>query len=149
MGRRIRLGFFFLICGALAALTGGFVTGLLLALFTGGPLALVPAGLLLGLFGAAYGLIVAILPAALLGGLLWWRGFTSKLVWASTGVMGGFICYAFVAIFPEWLLGQGMGLGRDWPLFAAALPLAGAPTALVFRLLMETVTAFDEALTAD
>jgi hypothetical protein len=149
MGRRIRLGLFFLLCGGVAALTGGFLTGLLLALFTGGPLALVPAGLLLGLFGAAYGFKVAILPAALLGGLLWWRGVSSKLVWAGTGVMGGIICYALVAIFPEWLLGEGMGLGRDWPLFAAALSLAGAPAALAFRLLMETVTAFDEALTAD
>ena len=149
MGRRIRLGLFFLLCGACAALVGGFLTGMLLALFTSGPLALVTTGLLLGLFGAVYGLKVAILPAALMGGLLWGRDVSSKLVWAGTGVIGGIFRYAMVAIFPEWTLGGGMGLGRDWPLFAAALPLAGAPAALLFRLLMETVTAFDEALTAD
>jgi hypothetical protein len=149
MGRRLRLGLFYLLGGAVAALVGGFLTGMLIALFTSGPLALVTTGPILGLFGAAYGAKVAILPATLLGGLLWWRGVSSKLVWAGTGVMGGIVCYAMVALFPEWLLGEGMGLGRDWPLFAAALPLAGAPAALAFRLLMETVTAFDEALTAD
>jgi len=148
MARRIRLGFFFLLCGAIAALAGGFFTGLLLCLFTGGPLALVPTGLILGLFGATFGLKVAILPATLLGALLWWRGFSSKLVWAGTGLLGGLLCFAMVALFPEWLLGDGMGLGADWPLFAAALPLAGAPAALAFRLLIESLTAFDDALTA-
>ena len=149
MRRRIRLCSFLALCGALAALAGGFFTGLLLSLFDGGPLAMVTTGLVVGLFGAMFGLKTAVLPAILLGGLLWWRGVSSKLVWAGTGVVGGMLCYALVAAFPEWLLGEGMALGRDWPLFAAALPLAGAPAALVFRLLMESVTAFDDAFAAD
>jgi hypothetical protein len=149
MARHLRLGLFFLLCGAIAALTGGFLTGLLLSVLTGGPLALVPAGLLLGLFGAAYGLKVALLPAALLGGLLWGLGIGNKLVWVGTGMLGGMLCYALVALFPQWVLGGGMGLGADWPPFAAALPLAGAPAALMFRLLMETITAFDDAASAD
>ena len=149
MGRRLRLGLFFLLCGAIAALTGGFLTGILISFLTGGPLALVPTGLLLGLFGAAYALKVAVLPAALLGGLLWSLGVGNKLVWAGTGMLGGMLCYAIVAIFPQWALGSGMGLGAEWPLFAAALPLAGTPAALMFRLLMESVTAFDDALSAD
>ena len=149
MRRRIRLSFFVIICGALAALAGGFFTGLLISLFTGGPLALVTTGLIVGLFGAMFGLKAAVLPAILLGGLLWWRGVSSKLVWAGTGVVGGALCYAMVATFPELLLGEGMGLGTEWPLFAVALPLAGALAALVFRLLMESLTAFDDAFAAD
>ena len=148
MLRRVRICFLLVLSGAVAALAGGFLTGILLSLVTGGPLALVPTGLVVGLFGAMFGLKVAFLPATLLGALLWWRGVSSKLVWAGTGVLGGIACFAMVMLFPEWLLGDGMGLGRDWPLFALALPLAGAPAALFFRLVIESATAFDEALAA-
>lgn len=149
MRRHVRLGVFFLLCGACTALVGGFLSGVIMVLLDGGLAALTPTALIVGLFGAMFALKVAILPAALLGGLLRWRQIESKLVWAATGVLGGGICYAMVVLFPEWLLGGGMGMGPDWYLFAVALPLAGAPAALSFRLLMETLTAFDEALTAD
>jgi hypothetical protein len=145
-----RLLGFFLLAGAISALVGGFLAGMLFALIELGLIALLPPGLMAGFFSAIMGLRIMLLPAVVLGGLLWSWGIRNRAVWVGTGVLAGLGCFAVLTAFPERVDDTAvMALGPDGLIFAPIFAIAGAPAALVFRLLMEALTAFDEPLGSD
>ncbi len=144
--RWARLIAFFLLAGGIASLVGGFCTAVvvsaMLSLSLGEPLAFMPGSLFLGFLGATLGLR-AFVPVTVLGGLLWSLRVRSKLVWAGTGMIGALGMYGLASVFPD-LAGGVIGyLGPSWQI-ALAFGLSGVPAALAFRLVMESITAFDD-----
>ena len=144
--RWVRLIAFFLLAGFAASLVGGFFTAVVLSaiisLWTAEPLAFVPGSLFLGVFGALIGLR-AFIPVTILGGLLWSLRVRGKLVWTATGMVGGLGMYGLASGFPA-LAGDMIGyIGSSWEV-ALAFALAGIAAAFAFRLIMESVTAFDD-----
>ena len=141
--RHVRLILFMLLSGAVAAVVGGFLTVFTIALIELGL-----AGLLVGLPAAGMGILVSLrlatLPAMLLGGILWYSGVRSKRVWAGVGALAGLGLYAFFSAFPSLDNSAALITGPGTLTFAPVFVLAGAPSALAFRLMMEALTIFDE-----
>ena len=144
--RWARLIAFFLLAGGTASLVGGFCTAVvlsaMLSLSAGEPLAFMPGALFLGFIGAFMGLR-AFIPVTILGGLLWSFRVRSKLAWTATGVLGALGTCGLAAGFPDVAGGMIGYLGPGWQI-ALAFALSGIPTAFAFRLVMESVTAFDD-----
>ncbi len=115
-----------------------------------GPIALLPPGWLLGLLGAVLALKLAVLPAMILGGLLWRYRVRSKWRWAGTGAIAGLGLVALLRFFPgiDSVAGE-IAIEREVVLLAPACFLAGAAAALLFRLVMDSLTAFDDAAHLD
>ena len=140
---------YLLLSGAIGSAASGCLTALLVALFVAGPVALV-GGWPLGLFGAFVGLKLGTVPAAVLGGLLWRLRVQRKWIWVGTGAAAGLGLFVFVRLFPgiDDMAGDLVS-GQEGLLFALIYVLAGALAALVARVMMESLTAFDDAMSLD
>ena len=147
---RFRFLFYLLVSGLFAGFAGGFLAAWLVALLGLGMLALLPPAWLIGFFGGVTGLKLATLPAAVLGGLLWRYRVRRKWAWAGTGALAGLILFALVALFPKVddMAGDFLAGPEGLKFLFIGLP-AGAFAALVFRVVMDSLTAFDDSLAAD
>jgi hypothetical protein len=134
MWRALLLLYFF-VAGAVAALLGGFLTAVLLTLFTLGPFALFTFGPAIGGAGAFAGFKLALLPAILFGGLLWSLEIEEPVLWGATG--------AVVALILQAMIGAMVG-GPGWLELSGAFMLAGIAAALVFRGIMVALTSFNQ-----
>ena len=145
-----RLLFYLLVCGLFAGFAGGFLAAWLVALLGLGTMALLPPGWMIGVLGGLTGLKLATLPCAVLGGLLWRFRVRGKWAWAGTGALAGLGLFGLVALFPaaDEMAGDILGGPEGWKFLAVGLP-SGAFAALVFRVLLDSLTAFDDSLAAD
>ncbi len=145
-----RLLFYLLVSGLFAGFAGGFVAAWLVALLGLGVLALLPPGWIIGFMGGFTGLKLAALPAAVLGGLLWHYRIRNKWAWAGAGALAGLVLFALVALIPaaDEMAGDILGGPEGLKFLPIGLP-AGAFAALVFRVVFDSLTAFDDSLAAD
>ena len=93
-----------------------------------------------GFVGAIYGIKLTIGPAILLGGLLWFLRVRSAWIWIGAGALGGLGGYGFLSLADA---GETFTAANALPLIAASLA-AGISGALIFRLMMDTLTAFQD-----
>lgn len=134
--RLFRLGVDLFIAAICAGLVAGFLSGILMTFATVGLAAFfTPATLFIGMFGAAYALMFAAPVAFLLGAVLWKLRLDHWVIWAGVGALTGLIFYLVM-----WYSPDGSLAAMTIPLAAAQL-VAGACTALVFRVTMQTLRA--------
>jgi hypothetical protein len=129
------------------ASAAGFMTGLAIAIVTKGPSAPL-AGLLLGFMATGYGMLMATVPALVLGSLLWLRRVRSTIIWASMGALAGLACLRLATIVLEIDEASTTDLGLAPSGFVPIFMAVGAISALLFRVLMRVFSASDEALSA-
>lgn len=138
--------------GMAAAFLGGFIAVQLAMLFTEGfwimleePFAIFGA-IFIGLFGSILTVVVATLPAALFGGLLWGLRIHHRGIWAGAGAATGTGCYLVVlaGLFPSL---AEYGEIFSTPQAASMIPafaIGGAVAALFFRYLAELFAPHDQ-----
>jgi len=146
---RVTLVLFLALSSLVSAVAASLLLGTTFALLTGGPLA-IPGGIVLGALGLSYSILPTLLPALLLGGLLWLGRIRRRAIWAAAGALAGLVCFSLITSFTADLREALSAIaGQNRIEFGLACAIAGALAALLFRTLMRLFTAYDEALTID
>ena len=132
-----------LFAGLIAGLVAAFMAGAVAALVSAPQLS-ISAIAIGGFFGVGYGIKLTIGPAILLGGLLWLRRVRSALIWMGTGALGGLGGYCFLALPDVNYDVVAMFTAPEAFALLAACLAAGISGAFIFRLMMDTLTAFND-----